>query len=428
MSSRRLTALIIAGLVLGMLAGYAAYVGLGPAQASAFAEGADLLPFAFLRLIRMVIAPLVFATLVVGVGRMGDLATIGRIGGKTLGLFLLASVLSLGLGLTLVQLLEPGRMMTLRLPDANALDTGVSGQALTVRGFIEHLLPVSIMDSMARNEILQIVVFSVFFGTALTALGERARVLLEAIDALAHVMLKVTGYVMLLAPLAVFGGLAATVARQGPAVIGVYGVFIAEFYLGLVLLLAAVIGTGLTLMGPAVFSLLRHIREPVLLAFSTASSEAAYPATLRALERFGCSARVSSFVLPLGYSFNLMGGMLYASWSVMFLAQLYRVEMGLGRQILLMLVLMLASKGMAGVPRAGLVVVASVVGQVGIPEAGVLLLVGVDHFLDMGRTAANVVGNSMATALISRWERELTPVEEGQEESAAAPRVPSQGA
>jgi Na+/H+-dicarboxylate symporter len=406
MNSKWLTVLIVAGLLLGIVTGYAVHVTLAPARAGSFAEGADLLPFAFLRLIRMIIAPLVFTTLVAGIAKMGDIATIGRIGGQTLGLFMVASVVSLVLGLALVELLQPGRMTTLQLPPADAA-SGVAANAMTMRGFIEHLLPTSILDAMARNEVLQIVVFSLFFGTAMAALGERCRLLLDGIGALAQVMLKVTGYVMLFAPLAVFGSLAATVAREGLGILGVYGAFIAEFYVGLVLLWLLIIGSGVALVGRRALRLIHDIREPVLLAFSTASSEAAYPATLRALERFGCSNRVASFVLPMGYSFNLMGSMMYCSFALMFLAQLYGVHMGLGRQVTLMLILLLASKGMAGVPRAGLVVVAATVTQVGIPEAGVLLLAGADHFLDMGRTATNVVGNSIATAIVARWQGEL---------------------
>jgi Na+/H+-dicarboxylate symporter len=417
MKSRWLTALIVAGLLLGIATGYGVHVTLDPARAKSFAEGADLLPFAFLRLIRMIIAPLVFTTLVAGIAKMGDIATIGRIGGQTLALFMVASVISLVLGLALVELLQPGRMTTLQLPPADST-SGIVAGAMTMRSFIEHLLPTSILDAMARNEVLQIVVFSLFFGTAMAALGERCRLLLDGIGAIAQVMLKVTGYVMLFAPLAVFGSLAATVAREGLGIVGVYGAFIGEFYLGLVLLWLLIIGVGVALVGRRALRLVRDIREPVLLAFSTASSEAAYPATLRELERFGCSNRVASFVLPMGYSFNLMGSMMYCSFALMFLAQLYRIEMGLGRQVMLMLILLLASKGMAGVPRAGLVVVAATVTQVGIPEAGVLLLAGADHFLDMGRTATNVVGNSIATAIVSRWEGELTPPVTSQPQSS----------
>jgi Na+/H+-dicarboxylate symporter len=406
MNSKWLTVLIVAGLLLGIATGYGVHVTLDTARAGSFAAGADLLPFAFLRLIRMIIAPLVFTTLVAGIAKMGDIGTIGRIGGQTLALFMVASVISLVLGLALVQLLQPGRMTTLQLPPADAV-SGVAAGAMTMRSFIEHLLPTSILDAMARNEVLQIVVFSLFFGTAMAALGERCRLVLDGIGALAQVMLKVTGYVMLFAPLAVFGSLAATVAREGLGILRVYGAFIAEFYAGLVLLWLLIIGVGVAFVGRRALRLIHDIREPVLLAFSTASSEAAYPATLRELERFGCSNRVASFVLPMGYSFNLMGSMMYCSFALMFLAQLYGINLGVGRQVTLMLILLLASKGMAGVPRAGLVVVAATVTQVGIPEAGVLLLAGADHFLDMGRTATNVVGNSIATAIVSRWQDEF---------------------
>jgi len=365
-----------------------------------------LLPFAFLRLIRMVIAPLVFSTLVVGVAKMGDIAAVGRIGGKALGWFIFASLISLVLGLVLVQLFEPGRVLSLPIPDG-ATSSGVAAKAMTLRNFIEHTLPTSAFDAMARNEILQIVVFSLFFGIAMAALGERSRMVLDALDVVSHIMLKVTGYVMIFAPLAVFGALASTVAKEGLGIIGVYGMFIGSFYVGLVLLWAILIVFGLVLVGPSVMRLVRRIREAVLLAFSTASSEAAYPRTFEELERFGCSNRVASFVLPVGYSFNLDGSMMYCTFAVMFIAQVYGIEVGIGQQLLMVLVLMLTSKGIAGVPRASLVVVAATLAQFNLPEAGMLLLLGIDHFLDMGRSATNVVGNSIATAIVSRWEGEL---------------------
>ena len=407
MNTKRLTLLIVAGLVLGVALGYACHVLATPATAVRFADGMELLPFAFLRLIRMVIAPLVFTTLVVGVAKMGDIATVGRIGGKALGWFLFASLISLVLGLVLVQLFEPGRALHLPLPAAGTA-SGLAATAMTLRGFIEHTLPSSVFDAMARNEILQIVIFALFFGTAMAALGERSRVVLEGLDAVSHVMLKVTGYVMLFAPLAVLGALAGTVAKEGLGVIGAYGLFIGEFYLGLALLWTILIGLGVLIVGRRVFALVRRIREPMLLAFSTASSEAAYPGTLEALERSGCSNRVASFVLPLGYSFNLDGSMMYCTFAIMFVAQAYRIELSLGQQVMMLAILMLTSKGMAGVPRASLVVVAATLAQFGLPEAGVLLLLGVDHFLDMGRSATNVVGNSIATAIVSKWEGELT--------------------
>jgi Na+/H+-dicarboxylate symporter len=406
MNSKRLTYLIVAGLVLGVGLGYAVNVMATPESAAHFADTIGLLPFAFLRLIKMIIAPLVFATLVVGIAKMGDIATVGRVGGKALGWFIFASLISLVLGLVLVQVFEPGKALALPRPDA-ATTAGMSASAMTLKGFIEHTLPTSAFDSMARNEILQIVIFSVFFGTAMAALGERSRVVLDVLDAVSHIMLKVTGYVMLFAPLAVLGALASTVAKEGLGIVGVYGVFLGEFYLGLIVLWGILIALGALIVGPSILRLVRRIREPVLLAFSTASSEAAYPRTLEELERFGCSNRVASFVLPVGYSFNLDGSMMYCTFAVMFIAQVYGIEVSFGQQVMMIAILMLTSKGIAGVPRASLVVVAATLSQFNLPEAGMLLLLGIDHFLDMGRSATNVVGNSIATAIVSKWEGEL---------------------
>src|SRR6185369_11541164 len=318
--STRLTRYILIGLVLGIVAGYVVNSSFS-GSAEAFAGRVELLPFAFLRLIKMIIAPLVFSTLVVGIAKMGDIATVGRVGGKALGWFLFASLLSLTLGMILVETLEPGKVMQLPIPDAAAASSGVQGTALTLKGFIEHLIPTSMADAMSRNEILQIVVFSLFFGVAMAALGERGRVVVDVLDSISHIMLKVTGYVMLFAPLAVFGALAGSVAKEGLEIIGVYGVFMGEFYLGLLILWALLITLGGLIVGPRVLRLIRRVREPTILAFSTASSEAAYPKTLEELERFGASNRVASFVLPLGYSFNLDGSMMYCTFAVMFIAQ-----------------------------------------------------------------------------------------------------------
>jgi Na+/H+-dicarboxylate symporter len=260
---------------------------------------------------------------------------------------------------------------------------------------------------MARNEILQIVVFSLFFGTAMAALGQRSKVVIEVFDVIAHVMLKVTGYVMNFAPFAVFGALASTVAKEGLGIIRVYGVFMGEFYFALMVLWIVLIVLGGLVIGPRILQLVRRIREPAILAFSTASSEAAYPKTLEELERFGCSNRVASFVLPVGYSFNLDGSMMYCTFAVLFIAQVYGIELSIAQQIVMVAILMLTSKGIAGVPRASLVVIAATLPQFNIPEAGMLLLLGIDHFLDMGRSATNVVGNSIATAVVSKWEGEL---------------------
>jgi Na+/H+-dicarboxylate symporter len=405
MRSNRLTTYILVGLVLGILAGYLCHT-LFPSGSERFAAVASLLPTAFLRSIKMIIAPLVFSTLVVGIGKMGDIATVGRVGVKALGWFIGASLLSLTLGLVLVGWLEPGTAMHLTPPTATSSD--VAAGALTLETFVTHLIPTSVVDAMARNEILQIVVFSLFFGTAMAALGERSRAVMDVVDVVSHIMLKVTSYVMLFAPFAVFGALASTIAKEGLDVIRVYGIFMGEFYFALLVLWALLIGLGALVIGPRILRLLRRLREPVVLAFSTASSEAAYPRTLEELERFGCSSRIASFVLPIGYSFNLDGSMMYCTFAVMFIAQVYGIELSIGQQIVMLTILMLTSKGMAGVPRASLVVIAATLAQFNIPEAGLLLLLGIDHFLDMGRSATNVIGNSIATAVVSKWEKELT--------------------
>jgi Na+/H+-dicarboxylate symporter len=405
MRSNRLTTYILVGLVLGIVAGYICNSSFA-ADSARFAEWTALLPGAFLRLIKMIISPLVFATLVVGIAKMGDIATVGRIGGKALAWFIFASLISLTLGLLIVEWFEPGKAMHLPIPAAGA-KSDVSTEGLSLQSLISHAIPTSILDAMSRNEILQIVVFSLFFGTALAALGERAKGVIDMLDVVSHVMLKVTGYVMLFAPFAVFGAMASIVAKEGLGILKVYGLFVGEFYLAIVVLWLVLIGLGLLVVGPSVMHLVRRIREPVLLAFSTASSEAAYPKTLEELERFGISNRIASFVLPVGYSFNLDGSMMYCTFAVMFIAQVYGIEISIGQQIVMVAILMLTSKGIAGVPRASLVVIAATLAQFNIPEAGLLLLLGVDHFLDMGRSATNVVGNSIATAVVAKWEGEL---------------------
>ena len=406
MRLNRLTQFILVGMLLGILSGYLGFRFFAESSAD-IAAVAGLLPAIFLRLIKMIIAPLVFATLVSGIARMGDGHAVGRVGIKAMIWFVGASLLSLTLGLILVNWFEPGKSLQLALPSADA-QSSISASNLTLANFIEHAIPVSIVDAMARNEILQIVVFSLFFGGAMAVLGERSRALLDVIDNIAHIMLKVTSYVMQFAPFAVFGALTSTVAKHGLGVIATYGVFMGEFYFGLLVLWSLLIAAAVVIIGPRALHLLRRVREPLLLAFSTASSEAAYPKTLEELERFGCSNKIASFVLPLGYSFNLDGSMMYCTFAVMFIAQAYGIELSVSQQILMLAILMVTSKGMAGVPRASLVVIAATLAQFNIPEAGLLLLLGIDHFLDMGRSATNVVGNSVATAVISKWEKALS--------------------
>ena len=402
----RLTTWILVGLVLGIATGYVANSQL--TDPKGFADGMSLVTTLFLHLIKMIIAPLVFSTLVVGIARMGDAAEVGRIGVKALGWFIIASLLSLTLGLILVNLFRPGDAMALSgtLPAAGA-SSGISASGLTLKDFITHLVPTSIFDGMAKNEILQIVIFSIFFGTGAAAVGERTGPMIAAIDGAAHVMLKVTGYVMNFAPFAVFAAVAGVVATSGVGVLGTYGKFMGEFYLGIALLWAILITIGVLFVGPRLFKLLGLLREPTILAFTCASSEAAYPKTLEGLERFGVKNRLAAFVLPIGYSFNLDGSMMYCTFASVFIAQAYGIELALSTQMTMMLVLMLTSKGMAGVPRASLVVIAATLNQFHIPEAGLLLLLGIDHFLDMGRSATNVIGNGIATAVVAKWEGDL---------------------
>ncbi len=326
----RLTRYIVVGLLSGLAVGWACHAFV-PERAAAVSDAASLLPTIFLRLIKMIIAPLVFSTLVVGIAKMNDVASVGRIGGKALAWFIAASLVSLSLGLVLVNTLEPGKAIA--LPAAAAHGAPVEASALTLSSFITHVIPTSILDAMARNEILQIVVFSLFFGSALAALGERTRAVVDVIDAVSHVMLKVTSYVMLFAPFAVFGALIAAVATNGLDVIAAYGLFIGEFYAGLALLWLLLLAFGSLAIGPSILHLIRRLREPILLAFSTASSEAAYPKMLEELERFGCPNRIASFVLPMGYSFNLDGSMMYCTFAVMFIAQMSGIEISFGQQL-----------------------------------------------------------------------------------------------
>lgn len=360
----------------------------------------------FLRMIKMIVAPLVFTTLVVGVAKLGDIKAVGRIGGKTLLWFISASLVSLLLGLVLVNIFQPGHAMHLALPDAGT-SSGVDKAALSVKEFFYHVFPASVVDAMAKNEILQIVVFALFFGVAAAALGEITAPVIKALDAIAHIILKVTGYVMKFAPFAVFGAMAAIIAKQGLGILKTYSIFIGEFYFGLGLLWIVLIIAGGLFIGKRVLNLIKRIKEPALIAFSTASSEAAFPKTMLELERFGCKDKIVSFVLPLGYSFNLDGSMMYMTFASLFIAQSYGIHLDIGTQISMLLVLMLTSKGIAGVPRASLVVIAGTLATFNIPEAGLALLLGIDPLLDMGRSATNVVGNSIATAVVSKMEGEL---------------------
>jgi len=412
----KLTTWILIAMVAGVGVGWMCHELLPtPETAKVVAGYISLFTDVFLRLIKMIIAPLVFATLVVGIAHMGDSSSLGRIGLKTMGWFVSASLMSLVVGMILVNILRPGDALNLPLPDVGA-STNLKTASLSLKEFVTHLVPKSVFEALANNEILQIVIFSVFFGAAAASLGEKARVVIDWIEQVSHVMLKVTAYVMALAPIAVFAAMASIVTTQGVGILWTYGKFMGEFYVGILILWGLLALAGLLFLGPRVARLISLIKEPIMLAFSTASSEAAYPKTLEQLERFGASKKITSFVLPLGYSFNLDGSMMYCTFAVLFIAQADKIELNLGQQITMLLILMVTSKGMAGVPRASLVVIAATLATFNIPEAGLLLIMGIDQFLDMGRSATNVVGNSIATAVVAKWEGELRPESEAQAE------------
>ncbi|MEZ5893830.1 MAG: dicarboxylate/amino acid:cation symporter [Parvularculaceae bacterium] len=399
---KRLFQYVIVAMILGIAAGALIHATMSPEGAAQAAGYLKIVTDVFLRLVKMIIAPLVLTTLITGIAHMGDSKSLGRIGFRTLLWFIGASLFSLMLGLAMVNLLQPGAAFSLELPtDAAGAPTT---ESFTLANFITHLAPRSIFEAMANNEILQIVVFSVFAGVALTALGEKTRRIVELTEEVALVMLRITEYVMLLAPFAVFSALAGVVATKGLGVIVTYGKFVGGFYLSLVLLWAALAVAGRLAIGKRAFALISEVREPAVIAFSTASSEAAYPKLLEKLERFGIANRIASFVLPLGYSFNLDGSMMYCAFATMFIAQAYGIEMTAAQQITMLLFLMITSKGMAAVPRASLVVIAATLAAFDLPEAGLVLIIAVDQFLDMGRSATNIIGNSIATAAVAKWE------------------------
>jgi Na+/H+-dicarboxylate symporter len=404
--------LILAAMIGGVGVGYACHE-LAPDAATA-KEWAGYFSIItnriFLPLIKMIIAPLVFSTLVSGIAHMEDAASVGRIGGKSIFWFVCASLVSLTVGLIMVHLLQPGAGLALPNPEAAAAAAGgVDASHFTIDGFVAHIFPSSIVDAMAKNEILQIVVFSLFAGTAVATLDDKAPELMALVDQIAAVMLKVTGFVMKLAPLAIFAALAATVTTEGVGILVSYAKFIGGFYLSLAILWGVLLAAAVAFAGTGAVKLFPTIREPVLLAFSTASSEAAYPKTLELVERFGVSRRIVSFVLPLGYSFNLDGSMMYCTFATLFIAQAYGIHMSIGQQIVMLLILMITSKGIAGVPRASLVVIAATLTYFRLPAEGLALILGVDHLLDMGRSATNVVGNSVASVVVAKWEGEFDP-------------------
>ena len=407
----KLTLYILIGMVLGIVAGYFVHENYSAATIKVFSDNAKLLTTIFLRMVQMIIAPIVFATLVVGIAKLGDMKTVGRVGGKAMLWFISASLISLSLGLILVNIFKPGVGVDITNTDMAAVnDLLEKSKGFSLQKFVEHVVPRSVVEAMATNEILQLVVFSVFFGIALTAIGKKGEPIINALDSLAHVVLKMVTYVMYLAPLGVFGAMAAAIAKNGLGILVTFGKYVGEFYLGLAILWGILLLVGYLILKKRLPVLLRRISTPMSIAFSTASSEAVYPKLVEEMERFGCNNKIVSFVLPLGYSFNLDGSMMYMTFASMFIAQAFNITSITGdvwQQVIMLLVFLVTSKGIAGVPRASLVVVLATGAMFGLPPEGVGLILAIDVFCDMGRTMTNVLGNALATAAVSKWEGQL---------------------
>ena len=399
-----LTNQIIIGLIAGIVLG-AWYRDSWPEpeHIKPFASNMQMISDIFLRLIKMIIAPLVFSLLLTGIAKAGDFKTVGRIGLKTLIYFTSATLVALFIGLIIVNIFEPGKALQMQ----GIASIPVQAKEFSGSEFIQHIFPESIVDAMAHNQILPIIIFVLFFGIAISALDEKGKLLVEFFDIVTHAMLKVTSYVMKLAPLAVFGAMSSVIALKGLGVLHGYLKIILCFFGGLLFFIFVVLFLICLIFKINFRKLFDHVREPMLLAFSTASSEAAMPKTILGLERFGCPPKIVSFVLPLGYSFNLDGSIMYMTFATVSIAQAYGIELGTGQQITMMLILLVTSKGMAGVPRASLVVIAGMLHTFSIPQEGITLLLAIDWLLDMGRSATNVMGNAVATAVVSKWEKSL---------------------
>ncbi len=409
--SSKLTTYIVIAMIAGILAGYLIHENASPDFIKDFAPKIKLLATIFLRMVQMIIAPLVFATLVVGIAKLGDLKTVGRVGGKAMIWFISASLISLTLGLILVSITKPGVGVNIANADLEgAKDMLGKTKEFSLDKFIEHVFPRSVIEAMANNEILQLVIFSVFFGVALTAIGVKGEPIIKALDSLTHVVLKMVGYVMNFAPVGVFGAMTAVIALKGLGILKTYAYYIGSFYLGLAVLWILLLLVGYIILKHRLKVLLKRLSSPMTIAFNTASSEAVFPKLVEEMERFGCDNKIVSFTLPLGYSFNLDGSMMYMTFASMFIAQAYNITSitdSLGTQIAMLLVFMLTSKGIAGVPRASLVVVLATGSMFGIPPEGIGLVLAIDTFCDMGRSMTNVLGNALATAAVSKWEGAL---------------------
>ncbi|KGO94491.1 dicarboxylate/amino acid:cation symporter [Flavobacterium enshiense] len=404
-SNNKLFIAIIVALILGVILGGIVHYQFIESK-EVFSKNIKLLGTVFIRMVQMIIAPLVFTTLVVGIAKMGDMKMVGRVGAKAMGWFISASLVSLLLGMVLVNTLAPGKGTNIKMDDASsASELLEKTQSFSLEEFVKHVVPKSVFESFATNEILQIVIFSIFFGIALSSFSKKeAKPILKLFDRISHVVLKMVTYIMWLAPLGVFGAVAAAVANYGFEIFSLYANYLLAFAFGIILLWILLLLVGYLILGNRLWDLLRRIKSPLLIAFSTTSSEAVFPKMVEELERFGCQPRIVSFTLPLGYSFNLDGSMMYMTFASIFIAQVYGIDMPLDKQLTMLLVLMLTSKGVAGVPRASLIVVVATCAMFGIPPEGIALILPIDHFCDMARSMTNVLGNALATSAVDKWE------------------------
>jgi Na+/H+-dicarboxylate symporter len=404
LKNNKLFIAIIVSLVLGVILGGIIHYQF-PNLKVEFANNIKLLGTIFIRLVQMIIAPLVFCTLVVGIAKMGDMKMVGRVGAKAMIWFVIASLMSLLIGMGLVNWLEPGKGTTINLVDTSSASELIEKtHAFSVEDFIKHVVPKSLFEAMATNEILQIVIFSILFGIALASMGKQANPIIKALDVVSHAVLKMVTYIMWVAPIGVFGAVAAAVANYGFDIFHLYKNYLIAFALGILSLWVILLLVGYFILGKKLWTLLKRIKSPLLIAFTTTSSEAVFPKLVEELERFGCKSKIVSFILPLGYSFNLDGSMMYMTFASIFIAQVYGIDMQVEEQLLMLLVLMLTSKGVAGVPRASLIVVVATCAMFGIPPEGIALILPIDHFCDMARSTTNVLGNALATSAVDKWE------------------------
>nr|WP_294935992.1 dicarboxylate/amino acid:cation symporter [uncultured Flavobacterium sp.] len=403
-NNNKLFIAIIVALILGVLLGAIVHYQFADSK-EIFSKNIKLLGTIFIRMVQMIIAPLVFTTLVVGIAKMGDMKMVGRVGAKAMGWFITASLVSLLLGMVLVNTLAPGKGTNIKMDDsASASELLEKTQSFSLEEFVKHVVPKSIFEAFATNEILQIVIFSILFGIALSTLGKEGKSVIKLFDKISHVVLKMVTYIMWLAPLGVFGAVAAAVANYGFEIFSLYANYLLAFAIGIIILWILLLTVGYLILGNRLWTLLKRIKSPLLIAFSTTSSEAVFPKMVEELERFGCQPRIVSFTLPLGYSFNLDGSMMYMTFASIFIAQVYGIDMPLDKQLTMLLVLMLTSKGVAGVPRASLIVVVATCAMFGIPPEGIALILPIDHFCDMARSMTNVLGNALATSAVDKWE------------------------